>query len=427
MVGLNTVSNRSHSVGVLGVSEGTNTTANIGLMGISSPDQPGDGEKIGVYGYGGIGAQFIGGIGMIAESNQGGNAGFFTSETPANAQFSIPTLVADNAGPGKAALFSSGNSSTSPIVEILDNSTNGFSRSLNLNTNSNNGITGITFSNNNTPAQWAITSSQSARFGESYMSFNLFRDGIAESSNQFMYFDGNTGNISMGPNVPSPNLSRLFVDGEIRAKPAIRTVNNSLAQVTYMGSNIENTGGYIATINSANDQVNAAMTNVFGQPTKGFVHVNSGATLKAYLWVDNSNRGSIVAEVKNFRMDDPDNSNREIWYACIEGPEAAAYARGTGTLKKGTAEIKFDRHFEVLATPNTMTVVLTALSAKSEGLAVVKKTAQGFVVQELRKGKGNYAFDWEVKCVRKGYEDYRVYRDKSESRPAEIAKPERKN
>jgi hypothetical protein len=194
-----------------------------------------------------------------------------------------------------------------------------------------------------------------------------------------------------------------------------------------MGNNVENTSGYIGTINGSTGQVASALTNVFAQPTKGFVSVSSSGALKAYLWVDNSNRGSVVAEVKNFRMDDPDNTNREIWYACIEGPEAAAYARGTGTLKKGTAEIKFDRHFEVLATPNTMTVVLTALSAKSEGLAVVKKTAQGFVVQELRKGKGNYSFDWEVKCVRKGYEDYRVYRDKSESRPAEMPKPERRN
>jgi hypothetical protein len=139
------------------------------------------------------------------------------------------------------------------------------------------------------------------------------------------------------------------------------------------------------------------------------------------------NQGVVAADVKNFRMDDPDNANREIWYACIEGPEAAAYARGTATLKNGVAEIKFERHFEVLATPQTMTVVLTPLSADSEGLAVVKKTAQGIVVQELRKGKGNYSFDWEVKCVRKGFENYRVYRNKSEDQPAEIILEERKN
>jgi hypothetical protein len=70
-----------------------------------------------------------------------------------------------------------------------------------------------------------------------------------------------------------------------------------------------------------------------------------------------------------------------------------------------------------------MTVILTPLSAESEGLAVVEKTAHGFKIKELRHGNGEYAFDWEVKCVRKGFEDYRVYRDKSENRPAETGTP----
>ncbi len=418
LVGLNTASSLGFSVGVLGVSEGTNTSANVGIMGISNPDNQGDGEKIGVYGYGGIGATFIGNIGMIAESKNGGNAGFFSSETPPNSPFPLPTLIADNAGSGRAAQFASGNSSSIPIVEIVNNGSNGFSRNLNLHTYANNGITGITFSNSNTSSQWAITSSPSASFGGSFMSFNLFRNGVAESSSQFMNFDGNTGNVSIGPNAPSPNLYRLFVDGEIRAKTSIQTINNSLAQVTYMGTNIENTGGFIATVNGSTQQISSVMTNVFAQPQKGLIYVASSGILKAQMSVDNSNRGFVAADIKNFRMDDPDNANQEIWFACIEGPEAAAYARGTATLKNGTAEIKFERYFEILATPQTMTVILTPLSADSKGLAVVKKTAQGFVVQELGNGKGSYSFDWEVKCVRKGYENYRVYRNKSEDQPA---------
>jgi hypothetical protein len=52
------------------------------------------------------------------------------------------------------------------------------------------------------------------------------------------------------------------------------------------------------------------------------------------------------------------------------------------------------------------------------GLAVVEKTEKGFKVKELMKGKGNYQFDWEVKGVRKGYEDYKVVRDKEERKTA---------
>ena len=61
-----------------------------------------------------------------------------------------------------------------------------------------------------------------------------------------------------------------------------------------------------------------------------------------------------------------------------------------------------------------MTVMLTPLSADCQGLAVVEKTASGFRVKELFQGTGTYQFDWEVKCVRKGYEDYQVIRDKKE-------------
>ena len=66
-----------------------------------------------------------------------------------------------------------------------------------------------------------------------------------------------------------------------------------------------------------------------------------------------------------------------------------------------------------------MTVSITPLSADSEGIAVVEKTNSGFKVKELRRGTGNYQFDWEVKCIRKGYEDYKVIRPSSEFRPVD--------
>ncbi len=71
-----------------------------------------------------------------------------------------------------------------------------------------------------------------------------------------------------------------------------------------------------------------------------------------------------------------------------------------------------------------MTVVLTPLSAGSKGLAVIQKGKGGVKIKELNNGSGNYEFDWEVKAVRKGYENYRVIRDASEAAQAESAKPE---
>ena len=61
-----------------------------------------------------------------------------------------------------------------------------------------------------------------------------------------------------------------------------------------------------------------------------------------------------------------------------------------------------------------MTVQVTPLSAKSLGLAVVKKSRKSFAVKELQKGTGSYSFDWEAKGIRVGHEDYQVIRPQSD-------------
>ena len=108
-------------VGVLGVSEGTILDPelgqiNIGVMGISDPNFPGNLHSIGIYGYGNTGGFFTGSTGISAESKTEGNAGFFISETSALSNY--PTLHAHNRGAGQVALFSSDISSGAPTVGI---------------------------------------------------------------------------------------------------------------------------------------------------------------------------------------------------------------------------------------------------------------------------------------------------------------------
>ena len=55
-------------------------------------------------------------------------------------------------------------------------------------------------------------------------------------------------------------------------------------------------------------------------------------------------------------------------------------------------------------------VQLTPNSATSLGLAVEEKSIERIIVRELSNGKGDYDFDWEAKCVRKGHEDYQPIR-----------------
>ncbi len=138
------------------------------------------------------------------------------------------------------------------------------------------------------------------------------------------------------------------------------------------------------------------------------VHDDTGA-VQAGMFCD-SYSSVVFADEKNFRMKHPTRAGEEIWYASLEGPEAAAYLRGTAVLVDGQAEIAFPEHFRLVASEQGMTLQVTPLSAESLGLAVVEKRQDGAVVRELHAGHGNYEFDYLVCAVRKGKEDYRVIR-----------------
>jgi hypothetical protein len=135
---------------------------------------------------------------------------------------------------------------------------------------------------------------------------------------------------------------------------------------------------------------------------------------KAAMTFDANGNSVVVADMKPFIMPHPTQPDTDIMYVCIEGPEAAVFLRGTTRLVNGEAKVGLPDHFVHVANLDKMTVQVTALSPDSMGLAVVGKGPEGFVVRELRQGSGNYDFDWDVKCVRKGHEDFRVTRPRGE-------------
>ncbi len=203
----------------------------------------------------------------------------------------------------------------------------------------------------------------------------------------------------------------------------VRTYNDAGDEVTFIGGT---ESGFVE-ISGPNGNPNVRITSMEGFPNRGAVTVfDATGTAKAGLWIDSDGKGLVWGDTKNFRMAHPSLPDQEIWYACIEGPEAGAYLRGTGRLTDGKAEMTFPEHFQIVAGEAGMTVYLTPVDASSLGLAVTSKSATGFSVQELYEGKGNYEFDWEVKAVRKGHENYRVLRSKTEmmaaGRPKEAAR-----
>jgi hypothetical protein len=159
---------------------------------------------------------------------------------------------------------------------------------------------------------------------------------------------------------------------------------------------------------------------VTGYPHNGSIIVTDAAGIaagqwKAAMYVDANGQGTIAASVKNFRLPHPNQPDTDIVYACVEGPEAAAYVRGTARLSNGQGVIVLPEHFAGVAAPGGLTVQLTPLSPASLGLAVVEKGMPEVRIKELHGGTGNYDFDWEVKGVRKDQANYQVLRPRSEA------------
>jgi len=179
-------------------------------------------------------------------------------------------------------------------------------------------------------------------------------------------------------------------------------------------------------IKGPNGNLNVTLRNSAAQENNGYVAVvDASGIVQAGMYVQDY-YGVMFADVKNFRVPNPSQPGTDIWYACVEGPEAAAYLRGTAHLVNGRATVTFPDHFTAVATSQGMTVQITPHSAESKGLAVVERSIEGFVVRELFSGAGTYDFDYTVMAARQGHEDYRVIRPNTEALPAgeiEAGKP----
>jgi hypothetical protein len=169
-------------------------------------------------------------------------------------------------------------------------------------------------------------------------------------------------------------------------------------------------GGLISLF-SKNSTETVRLSSVNGAPDSGGSSVtNADGTQQALMTSDINGNSGVEADREHFCVSHPTQPETDSEHACLEGPEAAVYLRGTGRLVNGEATIPLPDHFVIVATPASMTVQVTPLSSDSLGLSVVAKECNGFIVKELHKGLGSYGFDWEVKCVREGHEEYQVTR-----------------
>jgi hypothetical protein len=194
---------------------------------------------------------------------------------------------------------------------------------------------------------------------------------------------------------------KLYVDSDDSATTGCLNIyNNDNNQATQLG--VDGNGNGNLVIQDYSGGNNPILIGIDDKHTRSIIKLGNDT----YIASD----GTISSNIKHFVMPNPSQVGTQIWYACVEGPEAAAYLRGTAQLINGQALVELPQHFIDVAGNQLTTVMLTPLSADSFGLAVVEKSSQSFQVRELHKGTGTYAFDWEIKAVRRGMENYQVIR-----------------
>ncbi|GAB4416926.1 MAG: hypothetical protein OHK0039_26670 [Bacteroidia bacterium] len=333
---------------------------------------------------------------------------FITANTTSN---SYASLFASNTGVGPAAYFSASTGAALVAQGRVGIGTNAPTTLLDLNVSSSTLTEGLRINN----ASTGDALIRLATGGTDY-----FALGVDNS-------DGDKFKIAAGNQLTATPAFTLLSNGRAgfgTANPPTQlSVVSGFAGLNSSGSiryyaDVAASGAGIFETRGASGIANVQLTSPGGFPNHGSIAVlDANGISQAGMLVDAVGQGLLFADQKNFRIPHPEQPDKDIWYGSLEGPELAVYVRGTATLQDGYAVVIFPAHYLLVANLATMTVVLTPLSAASEGLAVVEKRTDGFVVRELRQGQGNYAFDWEVKCVRKGKEDYEVIRDRNYLQP----------
>ena len=262
---------------------------------------------------------------------------------------------------------------------------------------------------------------------------NNIGDVVVRPDHQFLVTGGLMAVQNTGDQSP---LLRFLADRlwEFRQDGSGASADLKLQSIGFSGDRnlIIQTGGSVVYRNQAERELARVTTNTVDA---GFITTNGpggsrntaiGSTSpeRGGIWVFNEfgdpkaaifvnpldGDGVVSADVKAFRVPNPRDKATEIMFACVEGPEAAAYVRGTAMLTDGRATVTLPEYFLDVAVAEGMTVQITPRSANSKGLAVIDRSVERFEVRELLDGRGSYEFDWEVKAVRRGHEHFQVIR-----------------
>ena len=301
----------------------------------------------------------------------------------------------------------------------------------------NNGIIGLRGSEGNTSVLLSTSSvDDDGRIEIRDSDANLKVDLLAGNSGAGLiatYGENDNLNLLLGNLTDAPNNGAFSIrgsEGNTGILLSVDSVDDGAIEINDSNTDtkidlfVSSTGSGVLATYGENNNVNVAITTLADHPNNGFISVRDEESVtQAGMFVDAEGQGIIFAdEVRGFTQD-PSNENNLVSYAVLEGPELAAYDRGTFQLSNGEAFVPYAQHFKIVSNTEAVTIQVTPSEWDTYGVAVVRKTADGFYVKELKGGTGNFDFDWEVKAVRKGQEDYEVFLNKAAV--AKIAAPDK--
>jgi hypothetical protein len=192
-----------------------------------------------------------------------------------------------------------------------------------------------------------------------------------------------------------------------------------------------NTDGTWACGHSVQAAVYATGNNLVLRGVGATVGANNGSPIGAYTyggsWFDHWPsgtgggvyvHGTFGADTKNFIIDHPTDSTRNLVHGCVEGPAAAVQYTGSATLNgAGRATVSLPSYFEALTFTGGRTVHITLIGAAGQ-VGADRPTGGRFTIY----GPAGGEVDWMVNALRKNA-DFEVEPLKTDLRPDQDSLP----
>jgi hypothetical protein len=143
-------------------------------------------------------------------------------------------------------------------------------------------------------------------------------------------------------------------------------------------------------------------------------------------WINNA--GQVAGVTKPFIIDHPQDPQRDLVHATLEGPEHAVYYRGEGTLSDGVATVTLPPYFESLTRVQGRSVLITPRvgpGGRVASLGASEVRQASFTVRAADDADATAKFWWQVVAVRADVDELEEEPLKTGSRLVAAPKPKR--